>query len=329
MKLYIKQKVFSWGDKFTVKDVNGEDRYFVEGEIFSWGKKLHVYDMCGNEVAFIQQKLFSFLPRYFVYVGDAQVAEIVKEFTFFFPKYSIEGLGWKTDLEKKVPEKVYRSLETAFSKAFSVVFTQGVGVIEKTYNRQNLEETHSVQDYAVQVKGGRKELKQVKRNAGRSGLTNTALTTVEGIGLGALGIGLPDIVVFVGMLLKGVYETALSYGFAYDTPEERLFILRMMETALTKGPDFAVKNARVDGMIEEMPQTGEDELQAQIQKTGSAFAVDMLLLKFVQGFPLVGILGGAANPVYYNKVMRYVQLKYQKRYLLAVAQRNGYSLRFL
>lgn len=38
---------------------------------------------------------------------------------------------WKTDLEKKVPEKVYRSLETAFSKAFSVVFTQGVGVIEK------------------------------------------------------------------------------------------------------------------------------------------------------------------------------------------------------
>lgn len=35
MKLYIKQKVFSWGDKFTVKDVNGEDRYFVEGEIFS------------------------------------------------------------------------------------------------------------------------------------------------------------------------------------------------------------------------------------------------------------------------------------------------------
>ena len=122
---------------------------------------------------------------------------------------------WKTDLEKKVPEKVYRSLETAFSKAFSVVFTQGVGVIEKTYNRQNLEETHSVQDYAVQVKGGRKELKQVKRNAGRSGLANTALTTVEGIGLGALGFGLPDIVVFVGMLLKGVYETALSYGFAY------------------------------------------------------------------------------------------------------------------
>jgi len=94
MKLYIRQKVFSWGDKFTVMNDHGEDRYYVEGEIFSWGKKLHVYDLNGNEAAFIQQKVFSFLPRYFVYVDGEQVAEIVKEFTFLFPRYSIEGLGW-------------------------------------------------------------------------------------------------------------------------------------------------------------------------------------------------------------------------------------------
>ena len=42
----------------------------------------------------------------------------------------------------------------------------------------------------------------------------------------------------------------------------------------------------------------------------------MLLLKFIQGVPVVGIIGGAANPVYYNKVMKYVQLKYRKRYLM-------------
>ena len=47
MKLYIKEKVFSWGDKFTVKDAYGEDKYIVEGEVFSWGKKLHVYDRTG------------------------------------------------------------------------------------------------------------------------------------------------------------------------------------------------------------------------------------------------------------------------------------------
>jgi len=94
MKLYIKQKVFSWNDKFTVKDELGQDKYYVEGEFFSWGKKLHVYDMSGREVAFIQQKVLSFLPKYFVFVNGEQIAEIVKEFTFLRPKYTIQGLGW-------------------------------------------------------------------------------------------------------------------------------------------------------------------------------------------------------------------------------------------
>ena len=97
MKLYIKQKVFSWGDKFTVKDVYGNDKYYVQGEVFSWGKKLHVYDMTGNEVAFIKQEVWSFLPRYYVFCGNQQIAEIKKEFTFLFPRYSIAGLGWEIE----------------------------------------------------------------------------------------------------------------------------------------------------------------------------------------------------------------------------------------
>ena len=83
MKLYMKQKVFSWKDRFTVWDANGNDRYYVEGELISFGKKLHVYDVQNREVAFIHQKLFSLLPRYFVSVNGVDVAEIVKEFTFF------------------------------------------------------------------------------------------------------------------------------------------------------------------------------------------------------------------------------------------------------
>lgn len=95
MKLYIKQKVFSWKDKFKVFDSHGNERYYVEGELFSFGKKLHVFDINGNEVAFISQKVLSFLPKYYVYIGGTQVAEIVKQFTFFRQKYTIEGLGWE------------------------------------------------------------------------------------------------------------------------------------------------------------------------------------------------------------------------------------------
>lgn len=97
MKLYIKEKVFSWGDKFSVKDECGNDKYFVEGEVFSWGKKLHVYDSTGNEVAFIKQEVWSLLPCYYVFCGNNQVAEIRKEFTFLFPRYTIDCLGWEID----------------------------------------------------------------------------------------------------------------------------------------------------------------------------------------------------------------------------------------
>ncbi len=95
MKLYIKQKLFSWNDKFKVYDEHGKDKYFIEGEFFSLGKKLHIYDPHGKEEAFVAQKIFSFLPRYFVYINGTEVAEIVKQFSFFRPRYTIEGLGWE------------------------------------------------------------------------------------------------------------------------------------------------------------------------------------------------------------------------------------------
>ena len=53
MKLYIKQKVFSWGDKFRIYDEYENDKYYVEGEVFTFGKKLHLYSKLGNEIAYI------------------------------------------------------------------------------------------------------------------------------------------------------------------------------------------------------------------------------------------------------------------------------------
>ena len=97
MKLYIKEKVFSWSDTFYVKDAYGEDKYTVEGEFFSLGRKLHVYDRQGAEVAFIKQELFTFLPQFTVFVGGQEIARVKKEFTFFRPRYTIEGLGWEVD----------------------------------------------------------------------------------------------------------------------------------------------------------------------------------------------------------------------------------------
>ena len=97
MKRYIRQKLFTWGDKFTVKDELGNDVFYVEGEVFTFGNKLNVYDMTGREVAFIKQELFTWMPRYAVLVNGQQVCEIRREFSFLFPRYTIDGLGWEID----------------------------------------------------------------------------------------------------------------------------------------------------------------------------------------------------------------------------------------
>lgn len=97
MKLYMKQKVFSFRDKFTIKDENGNDRYYVEGEILSLGKKLRIYDMRGNELAFVREKLVTFMPKFTIEMNGREIAEIVKRFTLFTPKYYVNGLGWDVD----------------------------------------------------------------------------------------------------------------------------------------------------------------------------------------------------------------------------------------
>lgn len=228
-----------------------------------------------------------------------------------------KSAGWKTELEKRIPEKVYNGLESAFCKGFGVVFNQGRALIEKGYNKETVQADFAVRDFAVQTKGRRKELKQMNKSARQADLINMTATTVEGIGLGVLGIGMPDIVLFLGNLLKGIYETAMNYGFGYETRREQMLILKMMQTALTNGEVWAEKNAEVNRLqFEENAEITEAMFQQQLKDTASAFAMDMLLLKFIQGLPVVGIIGGAANPVYYSRVMKYVQMKYRKWYLL-------------
>lgn len=97
MQLYMKQKVFSWKDKFSIQDAFGQDKYYVEGKMISIGKKLRLYDAAGNELAFINQKVVALMPKFSVEIGGQEVAVIKKKFSFFKPKYYIEGPGWEVE----------------------------------------------------------------------------------------------------------------------------------------------------------------------------------------------------------------------------------------
>lgn len=95
MKLYIKQKVFSWGDKFDIMNEAGEPVYSCNGEVLSLGKKLHLTDLAGNELAYIHQKLLSLLPKFYISRNGTDIATVKREFTLLKPSYKIEGFGWQ------------------------------------------------------------------------------------------------------------------------------------------------------------------------------------------------------------------------------------------
>lgn len=84
MRYVMKQKLFSWGDDYTIKDENGADAFLVDGKAFSLGSQLSFQDLQGKELVFIKQKLLSWGPTYEVYKDGVVHATIQKElFTFF------------------------------------------------------------------------------------------------------------------------------------------------------------------------------------------------------------------------------------------------------
>jgi uncharacterized protein YxjI len=101
MRYVMKQKLFSWGDDFRIKNEAGTDVFFVDGKVFSLGDKLSFQDMQGNELAFIKQKLLSWGPTYEIH-RNGQLAAVVKKklFTLFRCKFTVDVPG-PDDLEAK------------------------------------------------------------------------------------------------------------------------------------------------------------------------------------------------------------------------------------
>ena len=218
-------------------------------------------------------------------------------------------------LEDKVPEKLQGILNKAFAKAFEIVFEKGTKVIEKTYKKDQLEHNFKVNEFSASLREDKQTLRKFSKNASTSSTKNLLLSGVEGFGLGVLGIGVPDIPLFVGMLLKSIYEVALNYGYPYDTEEEKYFILKLIEASCLHGSQLIEANQEVDTYIQTKTLPENYDQKVQIQATSTVMSTEMIYTKFLQGIPLVGAVGGAYDAIYIQKVLTYAKIKYNKRFL--------------
>ncbi len=224
-------------------------------------------------------------------------------------------------LDRFVPEKLSGTLNAAFFKGFEMIFEKGTGVIEKTYNKQQKEKDFQINTYAAELGADRKSVRKFTKQAKSAKATNLLVSTVEGVGLGLVGAGIPDIPLFIAMLLKSVYEIALSYGYRYDTEEEKVFILRMIQVAMLDDEAFLEANMEFNDLIDQIVADGDSlegyrvDKNAQMRATSEALSAEMMYTKFLQGTMIIGMAGGIFDPIYINRISDYAVLKYRRRFL--------------
>jgi uncharacterized protein YxjI len=101
MRFVLRERLFGFGDDFTIQDEYGRDVFFVDGKAISIGDKLSFQDMAGNELASIKQKLIALRPTYEIYRDGQHAATVNKAlFSLFRDRFSIDVPG-PDDLEAR------------------------------------------------------------------------------------------------------------------------------------------------------------------------------------------------------------------------------------
>ncbi|CAF0980087.1 unnamed protein product [Didymodactylos carnosus] len=89
----IREKIFSFGDNFKIKDEYGNDQFIVRSKLFSMGDKLMLEDTNGIPLIKIRQELLHLHPTFNILAAsnDGLLAVVKKKFSFLRPKFEIES----------------------------------------------------------------------------------------------------------------------------------------------------------------------------------------------------------------------------------------------
>lgn len=226
--------------------------------------------------------------------------------------------GPMAKLRGRIPNTVRANLKYAFEKAFSLLFgPEGTRFLAHTYAKKKLETQARTWETPLSPTQAKKTLSALERGAGLTASIESAATGVEGTVLGLLGVGLPDIPVLLAFLLRSLYQTATRYGFSYDSPAERAYLLLLLQGSLSDGVDRRELSARADRLGRALDHGWETHfnLDEEIRKTAILLSERLLLVKFIQGFPIVGAVGGLSNLSLSSAVSEYGGIKYKKRFL--------------
>lgn len=188
-------------------------------------------------------------------------------------------------LEERVPSGLTETLHQAFFRAFSLLFEKGEGIVRWAGRQQRREEAYQVRRFAADLREDRRSLRAFSKAADRAGQGSVVQAGVQGVGLGLLGIGLPDIPLFTLTLLKTIRETAVSFGFAGTETDEQVWILRLIEASLSSGTELEERNRMLNQFIQEAPGRIHRYWSSRCGKRRTCFPSPCCTGNLFRGFP--------------------------------------------
>lgn len=227
-------------------------------------------------------------------------------------------------IRSKIPEKTYLTLEKAFEKAFKLIFEKGSNIIEKTGKLEKIRNQSELYEESMERMVHEGTIKAVDKLASGAGTNSKLIGTADGSLLGIAGMGMPDIPIFLSILLKTCYEIAAGYGIDYRNPKEKKFTINLLKMAFSNGDDKIYYSRKCDEIAEQMYKistVNNDEMtyfeitDEDLEEVSRVLATDMLVAKFLQGFTFFGVVGGIFNYRLVHKVTLVAKIKYKKRFL--------------
>ncbi len=245
---------------------------------------------------------------------DKELALLAKKRTAYQKRYASKK-ELAPELSNKVPPKLRSTLNAAFTKAFELIYKKGTSLIDKTYDKKNAEQQYQINLFAYELRQNKKSLRAFSKRSNKSNAVNLLISGVEGVGLGLVGCGIPDIPLLTAVILRSLYEISTNYGYDYTTPEEQLYQLLIIQGAMSYGDNLKNCMKQLDSYADDAVIPSEDTVKEQIKAAASALADEMLFLKFVQGIPIVGVVGGISDTVFLHRIQKFAKLNYQYRLL--------------
>lgn len=215
------------------------------------------------------------------------------------------------ELESRVPEAVRKSLTGAFRASLTAAL-DGESLLRRTVSRPAVEKRRARTDALLRSPGRFGGVRDPAKGVVR---TAAAAAAVRSAGLGLLGIGLPDIPVFTALLLRNMGQIAHGYGCGTGTRRDRLLWLRILDAALTDGPDYPRRAQRAAQALAGEP----DDPACLPELTGrvaEGLCARLLAAKFLQGIPLAGAAGSLADSRLTASLLDYTALCCNRQYLL-------------